>query len=75
MEVGEPRKYIYSDVELDQHEGREIAELMASSQHTLPDPDRWLDEDIHRNIMLTTVDAVIGWARSSSLWPAICFPA
>ncbi|MBU2608977.1 MAG: NADH-quinone oxidoreductase subunit B [Chloroflexi bacterium] len=75
MEVGEPRKYIYSDVELDQHEGQEIAELMASSQQPLPDPDRWLDEDIHRNIMLTTVDAVIGWARSSSLWPAICFPA
>jgi len=75
MEVGEPRKYIYSDVDLDRHEGQEAQELIARSQQPIPDPDQWLDEDIHRNIMLTTVDALLGWARSSSLWPVICFPA
>ncbi|MFC1971978.1 NADH-quinone oxidoreductase subunit B [Chloroflexota bacterium] len=75
MEVGEPRKYIYSDVDLDRYEGQEAQELIARSQQPIPDPDQWLDEDIHRNIMLTTVDALLGWARSSSLWPVICFPA
>ena len=32
-------------------------------------------EEISRNILLTTVDAVINWARRASPWPAICFPA
>jgi len=75
MEVTEPRKYIYSDTELDRHEGQEIEELIASSQQPIPDPDRWLDEDIDRNILVTSVDAILNWARRSSLWPAICFPA
>ncbi|MDP2731151.1 MAG: NADH-quinone oxidoreductase subunit B family protein [Dehalococcoidales bacterium] len=28
-----------------------------------------MDEDIHRNILLTTVDSMINWARRASLWP------
>jgi len=75
MEVTEPRQYIYSDTELDRNEGREIREVIASSQHPIPDPDRWLDEDIDRNILVTSIDAILNWARRSSLWPAICFPA
>jgi len=75
MEVTEPRKYIYSDTELDRHEGQEIEELIASSQQPIPDPDRWLDEDVDRNILVTSIDAILNWARRSSLWPAICFPA
>jgi len=75
MEVGEVRKYIYSDTELDQAEGEQIEALKARSQQPIPDPDRWLDEELHRNILLTTVDTVINWARRSSLWPAVCFPA
>ncbi len=75
MEVGEVRKYIYSDTELDQAEGEQIEALKARSQQPIPDPDRWLDEELRRNILLTTVDAVINWAQRSSLWPAVCFPA
>jgi len=75
MEVTEPRQYIYSDTELDRHEGQEIEDLIASSQQPIPDPDRWLDEDIDRNILVTSIDAILNWARRSSLWPAICFPA
>ncbi len=70
-----PRRYAYSDRELDQAEGEVIEELKASSQTVIPDPDRWLEEEIKQNILLTSVDAVIDWARRSSLWPAICFPA
>ena len=75
MEVSEDRKYIYSDAELDRVEGQVIEEMKASSQEAIADPDEWLDEELKRNIMLTTVDAVINWSRRSSLWPVICFPA
>ena len=74
MEVSES-KYIYSDVELDRYEGQVIEDLKAKSQEAIADPDAWLDEDLKRNIMLTSVDTVINWARRSSLWTAICFPA
>jgi len=75
MEVSSDREYIYSSTELDRYEGQVIEELKASSQESIPDPDEWLDEELKRNILLTTVDAVINWARRSSPWTVICFPA
>ncbi|MFC2034926.1 NADH-quinone oxidoreductase subunit B [Chloroflexota bacterium] len=68
-------RYIYPDMELDRIEGETIETLKKGSQQSIPDPDRWLDEEIHRNILLTSLDAILNWARRSSLWPAICFPA
>ena len=75
MEIESSSKYIYSDIELDRAEGEIIETLKANSQQPIPDPDKWLDEELKENIFLTTADAVINWARRSSLWPAICFPA
>ncbi len=76
MEVGNiTQRYIYSDTELDRTEGEAIEALKKRSQQLIPDPDRWLEEEVHRNILLTSVDAILNWARRSSLWPAICFPA
>ncbi len=75
MEVGEAKKYIYSDTELDRAEGEQIEALKAHSQEPIADPDRWLDEELHRNILLTSLDAAINWARRSSLWTVVCFPA
>ena len=75
MEVSSDREYIYTSTELDRHEGQIIEELKANSQETIADPDAWLDEEIKRNMLLTTADAVINWARRSSMWTAICFPA
>jgi len=75
MEVSSDKEYIYSSTELDRYEGQVIEELKASSQESIPDPDEWLDEELSRNILLTTVDAVINWARRYALWTAICFPA
>lgn len=75
MEVGSSHDYIYSDVELDRVESDIIDELKANSQEPIADPDRWLDEELKRNILLTTVNTVVGWGRRSSLWPVICYPA
>ena len=75
MEVSDEQRYIYSDKELDQYEGQVIEDLKTGSVESIPDPDAWLDEEIKRNVLFTSVDAVINWAKRTSLWPVICFPA
>jgi len=74
MEIGKP-DFIYSDRELDEVEGQVIEDLKTSNQTPIADPDRWLEEEIEKSILLTTVDAVINWGRRNSLYPVICFPA
>jgi NADH-quinone oxidoreductase subunit B len=71
MEIEE----VYSREQLDKAEGEQIESLMGRSQEPIPDPDEWLEEEIKRNILLTSVDAVLDWARRSSLWSVVCFPA
>jgi NADH-quinone oxidoreductase subunit B len=71
MEIEE----VYSREAVDEREGRQINELIARSQRIIPDPDQWLDEELKRNVLVTSVDAVLGWARRTSLWSAVCFPA
>lgn len=73
MEVGGTGRYIYPDVSLDRHEGEVIETLKAQSQQPIPDPDQWLNEEA--KITVTTVEAVLNWARRSALWSAVCFPA
>jgi NADH-quinone oxidoreductase subunit B len=76
MEISSAQHYIYSDTELDQHEGQIIEELKASTTEPIADPDKWLvEEELKRNILLTSVDTLINWAQRSSPWTAICFPA
>jgi NADH-quinone oxidoreductase subunit B len=74
MEINE-QEYIYPAAELDRHEGRIIEEMKSRNRESIPDPDAWLEEDVKRNIFLTTMDAMINWSRRSSLWPAFIFPA
>mgnify|MGYP001212803772 FL=1 len=69
------KRYSYSDSELNRYEGEVIKELEARSEEPIPDPDEWLDEELNKNILLTTVDSVLNWARRSSVWPVIAFPA
>jgi len=75
MEVGRTKLYVYSDTELDKAEGKAIESLKAKCQQAIPDPDKWLEEELRRNILLTSVDFMLNWARRSSLWPVVCFPA
>ena len=73
MEVD--RESVYSPVELDLAEGQIIEDVKAAHQQPVPDPDSWLEEELERSVLLTTVDWLINWGRRSSLWPVICFPA
>jgi len=75
MEVSSDREYIYTSSELDRQEGQLIEEVKAGARESIPDPDAWLDEEVKRSIMLSSLDAVVNWARRSSLWTSICFPA
>ena len=57
MEVEDiTRTYFYSDTELDRVEGEAIEGLQAHCQQPIPDPDRWLAQEIQRNVLVTTVD-------------------
>jgi NADH-quinone oxidoreductase subunit B len=71
MEIGD----VYSSRQIDEAEGRAINELVTRAQEPIADPDGWLDEELERNILLTSVDTLLDWARRSSLWPVFCFPA
>jgi NADH-quinone oxidoreductase subunit B len=62
-------------LEIDRREAAGIEALRAASQQPMPDPDAWLEEEIKRNLMVTTVDNVLNWARKSSLWPVTAFTA
>jgi len=75
MEVDPVGTPVYSSDELNQAEGQVIESLKAKSQEVIPDPDEWLAEELRGNIFLTSVDAVLNWARRSSLWTVMCFPA
>jgi NADH-quinone oxidoreductase subunit B len=64
-----------SNRDIETTEGREVEALKANCSTAIQDPDKWLDEEIKRNILLTTVDWAVDWSRRSALWTTICFPA
>ena len=74
MEMTGPEN-VYTDGELDRREGQTVEDLKARSREPFPDPDAWLEEDVKRNMVLSSIDWVIDWARRSSMWPAVCYPA
>lgn len=65
----------YVGHELDILEGAEVEALKANSNSIIADPDEWLDTQIKRNVMLTTVDWLVDWARRTSMWTAVAYPA
>ncbi len=67
MEIAEYR--IASSNEVDAAEALRISSLKEASQQPIPDPDRWLEEEISRTVLVTTVDYVLDWARSRSIFP------
>lgn len=67
MEIDKPE--IVNPYELDIAEALRVARLRESSQQAIPDPDSWLDEELRRSVVLTSVDYVLDWARSRSIFP------
>jgi NADH-quinone oxidoreductase subunit B len=65
----------YDGNELDIVEGNAIDALKANSGPIIPDPDEWLNEQIKHNILLTTLDWAVDWARRTSMWTAVAYPA
>lgn len=65
MEIEKP----YVSSELDQVESAEIEALIASSQEPYPDPVAWIDEEIRRNVLTTSLDYLVDWGRRYSVWP------
>ena len=59
----------YSLADIDRNEGRQIEALIARSQQPIADPDEWLDRELRRNVLITSVDKAVNWGRRYSLWP------
>ena len=55
--------------ELDRAEGAEIDELKAMATEAYPEPDIEVPDDLDRNIVVTSVDAILNWGRRSAVWP------
>ncbi len=75
MEIGDGDNRIYSASELDLAEGQAIEDFKVANQQPFADPDEWLEEELDKNVLVTTADWLINWGRRSSLWTALCFPA
>jgi NADH-quinone oxidoreductase subunit B len=67
MEIERPP--IFSTKEIDAAEAARITQLQNSSKQPIPDSDSWLEEELQRNILLTTVDFVLNQARARSTFP------
>ena len=63
----------YDPLEEDRTEGRAVMELMRRAQEPYPDSPVGInvEEDLSRNVAVTSLDTVLTWARRSSVWPAM----
>ena len=55
--------------EIDRSEGQVVNELIAASQSPIDVPAIEVPDDLQRNLMVTSVDALVNWSRKSALWP------
>jgi NADH-quinone oxidoreductase subunit B len=67
MEIEKP--FELTKHELDVSEAARIERLMANSKVALPEPDAWLEGQVKKQVLTTTVDTVLTWARSRSIFP------
>lgn len=54
---------------LDREEGLEIEALKAVSTEAYAEPVIEVPEDFERNVLITSVDAILNWGRRSAVWP------
>jgi len=53
----------------DKAEGAEIELMRRTCTEPISDPDRWTEEDLRRNLLVTSLDTVINWSRRASIFP------
>ena len=54
---------------LDAEEGAEINQLILDSPRQVVDDPLVISEDTQRNVLVTSVDALVSWGRKNSMWP------
>ncbi len=55
--------------DIDRSEGQTVNDLIAASQSPIEVPSIEVPDDLKRNLMVTSVDALVNWSRKSALWP------
>ncbi len=54
---------------MDREEGAEIGQLILESPRQLKDDPLLVPDDLNRNLLVTSVDALVSWGRKNSMWP------
>ena len=66
----DPRNPLFNVTwDLDRDEGDEVNLMKATHLSPLPEPIMHLGDDNSRNVIVTSVDYLLNWARKSSLFP------
>jgi NADH-quinone oxidoreductase subunit B len=55
--------------EMDRKEGATIETMRLTHTQPFPEPLIQVPDDVERNVMVTSVDALLNWGRKSALWP------
>ena len=55
--------------DLDRAEGQYVNELKATNTEPLVEPLLEVPDDLERNLLVTSVDALLNWGRKSAVWP------
>ena len=56
-------------LELDRAEGAYVNNLKATHTEPISDPLVEVPDDLERNLVVTSVDALLNWSRKSAVWP------
>ena len=54
---------------LDSEESRIVEEMRHTYTEAYPEPLIHVPQDLERNVLVTSVDALLNWGRKSALWP------
>ena len=55
--------------QLDAEEGAEINQLILDSPRQVMDDPLVISEETRRNVLVTSIDALVSWGRKNSMWP------
>ena len=58
-------------LQMDRDEGAEIDQLILDSPRQIKDDPLVVPDDLQRNLLVTSVDALVIWGRKNSMWPVM----